>query len=106
MHNLIDWDHLINFQEDNEDDWQPKATIPFFLDTPYLKREFPLDIVVWNLTEDTLDITKKVVEYVLSNFNKLFETAWTGLYYFCCAYMDDEVINNHSLTEFYQDPVA
>ncbi len=104
MCELIDWNYLINFQE-SDDEWQPKVTIPFLLDTPCLKREFPLDIVVWNLNEEKLPTVKKVVEYVLANFGKLFETAWTGFYQYMCSHSMDEDIKEHTLTEFYQEQI-
>ena len=86
----LDWDKLI----DSDD--TPKLSIPFSLDTTHLKQEFTLDIVVWHLTTERLEQTQKVVNYILENFNRLFETGWTALYYF---YID----NAHcSLTEFYQ----
>lgn len=77
----LDWNKLIDFEENNTMDI-PKLSIPFFLDTSCLKREFTLDIVVWNLTAANLEQTKKVVYYILENFNRLFETAWTAHYHF------------------------
>ncbi len=91
----LDWNKLIDFEENNTMDI-PKLSIPFFLDTFCLKREFTLDIVVWNLTAANLEQTKKVVYYILENFNRLFETAWTAHYHF---YYDNI---RCTLDEFYQ----
>ena len=52
----LDWNKLIDFEENNTMDI-PKLSIPFFLDTSCLKREFTLDIVVWNLTAANLEQT-------------------------------------------------
>ena len=91
----LDWDKLIDFQAKDKED-EPKLSVPFSLDTTYLKQEFTLDFMVWKLTAENLEQTKKVVHYILENFNRLFETAWTALYYF---YFD----NVHcELDEFYQ----
>lgn len=59
---------------------EPKISIPFSLDAEYLKKDFTLDIVVWKLKAENLRRTRRVVRYVLENFNKLFKTAWTALY--------------------------
>lgn len=72
----LDWNKFIDFEEN-----EPKLSVPFSLDTTYLKRDFTLDIVVWNLKTENLEQTKKVVHYILTNFNRLFETAWTAHYY-------------------------
>ncbi len=63
MDYILDWNKLIDFEENNTMDI-PKLSIPFFLDTSCLKREFTLDIVVWNLTAANLEQTKKVVYYI------------------------------------------
>ena len=70
----LDWDKLIDFkEEDMKDSWdEPKLGIPFALDTTYLKREFTLEIVAWNLKRENLEQTKKVAQYILENFNGLF----------------------------------
>ncbi len=94
----LDWDKLIDFkEEDMKDSWdEPKLGIPFALDTTYLKREFTLEIVAWNLKRENLEQTKKVAQYILENFNGLFETAWTAHYYFYRKNVDC------MLQEFYQ----
>ena len=98
MDYVLDWKQLIEFKPTTMTDW-PKVRIPFQLDTPYLKREFTLSLVIWNLTEETLAQTKGVVDYLLTNFNKLFETAWTALYYFYRQNLQC------SLAEFYQEKI-
>lgn len=80
-----------------EDKGGPLVKIRFSLDTPYLKRNFNLDLIIWNLNEDNLERTERVVRYVLKNFNKLFETGWTALYYHLCK-VDDQVAD-HTLQE-------
>lgn len=89
----LDWNKLIDFKENNNEE-EPKLSVPFYLSTTYLKREFILDIVIWNMAATNLIQTQNVVRYILRNFNKLFETAWTAYYY----------INNADCTlfEFYQ----
>ena len=86
-----------------EDEDGPLVKIQFSLDTPYLKRDFNLDLIIWNLNEDNLEQTERVVRYVLENFNKLFETGWTALYYHLCK-VDDEVAK-HTLQEFFVEQV-
>ena len=89
----LNWNKLMEFKENNDED-EPKLSIPFSLDTTYLKRDFTLDIVVWNLTASNLEQTQKVVHYILTNFNRLFETAWTVLYF----YLDNDPF---TLAEFF-----
>ncbi len=91
----FDWNKLIDFKG-NTKEKEPKLTTPFFLDTTSLKRDFTLDIVVWKLKAENLEQTKKVVHYILTNFNQLFETAWTALYY----YYFEQI--QCTLSEFYQ----
>lgn len=76
MNYSLDWNKLMEFEGKGE----PKLTIPFSVDTAFLKQDFALDIVVWNLKAENLEETKKVVDYILANFDKLFETAWTAFY--------------------------
>lgn len=84
-------------------DGSPLVKIPFFLDTAYLKRDFILDLVIWNLSENNLEQTEKVVYYVLNHFGKLFETGWTALYYYLCE-VDPEVAD-HTIQEFFVEQV-
>ena len=86
-----------------EDKGGPLVKIRFSLDTPSLKRNFNLDLIIWNLNEDNLERTERVVRYVLKNFNKLFETGWTALYYHLCK-VDDQVAD-HTLQEFFVEQV-
>ncbi|MBO5031919.1 MAG: hypothetical protein J6D08_08560 [Lachnospiraceae bacterium] len=81
----------------------PLVKIRFFLDTAYLKRDFILDLVIWNLSEDNLEQTKKIVYYVLNNFGKLFETGWTALYYYLCGV--DSNVKEHTMQEFFVEQV-
>lgn len=95
MNYELDWKKLIDFVG-NDKEYEPKLRVPFSLDTIHLRQEFALDIVVWNLTSANLEQTKKVVYYILANFSRLFETAWTAHYHY---YFD----NVHcTLAEFYQ----
>lgn len=73
------------------------------LDTPYLKRDFNLDLVIWNLSDDNLDRTEKILRYVLNNFNKLFETAWTALYHHLRKV--DHNAAEHTLEEFFTEQI-
>lgn len=95
MNYELDWNKLIDFKENDKED-EPRLRIPFSLDATHLKQEFNLDIVIWNLTPTNLEQTKKVVYYVLENFDRLFETAWTALYHYYSYNLDC------TLAEFYQ----
>ena len=91
----LNWNKLIDFVRNDKED-EPRLRIPFSLDATHLKREFNLDIVVWNLTPTNLEQTKKVVNYILENFDRLFETAWTASYHYYSYNLDC------TLAEFYQ----
>lgn len=91
----LNWKKLIDFVANDKGD-EPSLKIPFSLDATHLKREFNLDIVVWNLTPTNLEQTKKVVYYILENFDRLFETAWTASYHYYSYNL------NCTLAEFYQ----
>ncbi len=98
----LNWNEFINLQK-NEEEEGPLIKIPFSINTPYLQKQFDLDLIIHNLSNDTIELGKKIVSYVLQNFNKLFETGWTLLYYYLCdveAYPD---IANHTLSEFYKE---
>ena len=86
-----------------EDEAGPLVKIRFSLDTPYLKRDFNLDLIIWNLNEDNLERTEHVVRYALKNFNKLFESGWTALYY-QLRRVDDRVAE-HTLQEFFVEQI-
>lgn len=101
MYDELNWNEFIQLQEKKE---YPKISIPFSLNTPYLQKDFSLDLLIWNLSDENLEITKKVVFYVLSNFNKLFETAWTAIYYRLLL-MDWSPMDGHTLSEFYQEKI-
>ena len=98
----LDWEQFITLQESNAEEG-PLIKLAFSMDTPYLQKDFNLDLIIWNLTRDNMEHTKKVVYYVLKNFNKLFETAWTTLYY----YLRDVTpyFGEHTLKEFYEEQV-
>ena len=81
----------------------PLAKLRFFLDTPYLKRDFSLDLIIWNLTEENLDRAERVVRYVLKNFNKLFETGWTALYRYLRKV--DCRVAEHTVQEFFVEQI-
>jgi len=101
----LDWKKLIELQEKNE---LPKIRIPFSLNTSYLKRKFGLDVIIWNLSEKNLEQTKRMVLFVLENFDALFETGWTALYYYLCANPDpgaEEDVSEHTLQEFFEDQI-
>lgn len=104
MYDELNWEKFMLFQASEEEE-EPKISIPFLLDTPYLKKDFNLDLVIWNLSEHNLEITKKVVHYVLNNFNKLFETAWTTLYHYLCAVESYPDVAEHTLAEFYEKQI-
>lgn len=80
MKDKLDLNKLIDYKGSSEE-WEPKLRLPFSLDTEYIKRDFPLDIVVWRLTSENLEQTQRVVRYILENFSRLFETAWTAFYH-------------------------
>ena len=95
----LDIRQFISLQEEEG----PLVKIPFFLDTNYLKQDFILDLVIWNLSEDNLEQTERVVHYVLGHFGKLFETGWTALYYHLCK-VDSEVAE-HTIQKFFVEQV-
>lgn len=99
----LDWNQLIKLQESSGDG--PLIKIPFSLDTPYLKKDFNLDLIIWNLSSKNMEITKRTVNYVLKNFNKLFETGWTMLYYHLCATEVYPDVAEHTLEEFYKEQI-
>lgn len=80
MDHKLDLNKLIDYKGSGEE-WEPKLRLPFSLDTEYIKRDFLLDIVVWKLTSENLEQTQRVVRYILENFSRLFETAWTAFYH-------------------------
>lgn len=81
----------------------PLVKVRFSLDTPWLKRDFNLDLIIWNLSEDNLEHTERVVRYVLENFNRLFETGWSALYYYLRK-VDDRTAE-HTLQEFFVEQI-
>ena len=101
MYDELNWDLFM--QQQNEGQY-PKICIPFSLNTPYLQKEFYLDLIIWNLSPENLEMTKKVTNYILNNFNKLFETAWTATFYRMCN-MDNSPVEGHTLAEFYQEQI-
>ena len=104
MYEKINWETFMQFEDDGEEE-SPKISIPFSLDTPYLKKDFKLDLIIWNLTAENLKITKKAVDYVLRNFNILFETAWTSLYHQLCIADPYSDVAEHTLSEFYVEQI-
>lgn len=54
---------------------EPLIKLGFSLDTAYLKQDFNLDLIIWNLSEDNLERTERIISYILKNFGKLFERA-------------------------------
>lgn len=98
----LDWNQFINLQKANQG---PLMKIPFSINTPYLQRDFNLDLIIWNLSDKNMEITKKVVHYVLQNFNKLFETGWTVLYHQLCENEPYPDVANHTLAEFYTQQI-
>lgn len=98
----LDWHQFIELQK-NEAEEGPLIKIPFSLNTPYLQKDFNLDLIIWNLSDDKMEITQKVVYYVLQNFDKLFETGWTVLYY-NSIHLDPEIAE-HTLSEFYKEQI-
>ena len=101
--NLKDLDirQFIPLQEDEDG---PLVKVRFSLDTPYLKRDFILDLIIWNLNEENLGRTERVVRYVLNNFNKLFETGWIALYRFLCQLPHDDT-KEHTVEEFFREQI-
>lgn len=88
-----------------EEDDGPLVKVRFSLDTPYLKRDFDLDLIIWNLNEENLERTERVVRYVLNNFNKLFETGWTALYHQLCRVDVYHRAAEHTLQEFFVEQI-
>lgn len=82
----------------------PLVKVRSSLDTPHLKQDFDLDLIIWNLTEENLERTEKVVRYVLKNFNKLFETGWTVLYRYLCHDKYDHT-KDHTVEEFFTEQI-
>lgn len=96
----LDIRQLIAFWESED---EPLIKICFSLDTPYLKRDFDLDLIIWNLSDDNIEQTERVIQYVLKNFNKLFETGWTVLYHHLCEV--DSNVAEHTVQEFYEEQI-
>lgn len=102
----LDWNQFIELQQAEAEEG-PLIKIPFSINTSYLRKKFNLDLIIWNLSADNMEITKKVVCYVLQNFNKLFETGWTMLYYYLQDIDPDNQLKvaEHSLAEFYKEQI-
>lgn len=81
----------------------PLIKLAFSIDTAYLKRDLNLDLILRNLSEDNLSQTEKTVSYILKNFSKLFETAWTTLYHHLCKI--DPKTATHTLEEFFTEQI-
>ena len=97
----LDIRQFVSLQESGEG---PLVKVSFSLDTPYLKKDFNLDLIIWNLTEDRLERTERVLRYVLKNFGRLFETGWTALYHHLCGLIYSETAN-HTVKEFYEEQI-
>ena len=87
---------------------QESGNVPFTklrcaMDVPYLKRGFDLDLLVWNLSPKELPLTERLIHYVLDNFSRLFDTAWTSLYYY--LYEIDCKVAEHSLKDFFEEQI-
>lgn len=82
-----------------------QVKVRFSLDTPYLKRDFNLDLIIWNLNEANLEQTERVVRYVLNNFNKLFETGWTTLYRHLRKVDVYGRVAEHTIQEFFVEQI-
>lgn len=100
MYNELNWEKLLQ----QNDGACVKTSIPFSMNTTYLQKDFRLDIIIRNLSEDNLAFTKKLVSYVLTNFDKLFETGWTAFYYDRASIPELEVAG-HTLQEFYEEQI-
>lgn len=104
----LDWNTFIKLQAGEIDcpeevEGIPLVKIPFTINTPYLQKDFILDLIVWNLSAETMEITQKTTSYVLQNFDKLFETGWTLLYHYLCDIEPDTA--QHTLAEFYREQI-
>lgn len=98
----LDIRQFISLQEDKDG---PLLKLRFSLDTTWLKKDFILDLVIWNLSEDNLEQTERVVRYVLDNFNRLFETGWTILYHYLCKIEPYPSVARHTIQEFFVEQV-
>lgn len=98
----LDIRQFISFQQNKEN---PLLKMRFSLDTTWLKKDFILDLVIRNLSEDNLGQTEQVLHYVLKNFNKLFETGWTVLYYYLCKVEPYPEVAKHTIQEFFVEQV-
>ncbi len=97
----LNLEQFIALQQSDEG---PLVKIRFCLDTPYAKRDFDLDLIIWRLSEQNRARTEKIVQYVLKNFNKLFETGWTALYHPLCRGYDSETAA-HTIQEFFEQQI-
>ena len=97
----LDLQQFITLRESGE---VPLIKLLFSINTPYLQRDFHLDLIIRNLSDENMEITKKVVYYVLKNFSKLFETGWTALYHYSCLCGIGDVAE-HTLKEFYEEQI-
>ena len=96
----LDFREFIALQNNKD---APLIKLRFLLDTTWIKRDFDLDLIVWNLSEDNLERTKRILDYVLKNFGRLFETGWTALYHDLCDV--DPGVAEHTLEEFFTEQV-
>ncbi len=94
----LDWEFIMRQEAEGE---YPEVVLPFVLNTPYLQKDIQLGIRIWELDAQNLDFTKKVVDYILRCFDKLFETAWTTMYYDLCGNDNYPDMAEHTLEEFY-----
>jgi len=100
----LDWEQFIKLQAEDAEEG-PLMKILFELDTPFIKKKFDLDLIIWNLSNENLNIAKHSVRYVLKNFNELFQTGWTFLYYYLCALEPYPNVAEHTLEEFYVEQI-
>ncbi len=99
----LDWTELVEMQKEDSSGVGILVKLPGSLNTPYLKKDFDLDLIIWNISDDKVENVKKVVHYVYANFDKLFETGWTLLYHHLCPL--DSNVAEHSLEDFFVDQI-
>ena len=71
----LNLEQFIALQQSDEG---PLVKIRFCLDTPYAKRDFDLDLIIWRLSEQNRARTEKIVQYVLKD-SCIWQSSWLSL---------------------------
>lgn len=98
----LDW----NWYMEEENEYEPLQKVDFHFETPYFSMDTKLNIILWNLSEENINQTKKVISYILNNFSKLFETAWLTARNYLLLVEPGGVVSERSEEDFYREQIA